>query len=391
MDKDESAEDVQDTDQDARVEGQASDVVEDAEVIEETAPVEAEVAEKQPDPVPAFAKRKGVFVPMVLGGLVAGGIGYGAAEYLPDYLNGEQVDPLVSVQQAQSDLQAEFDALNAAVGDLAAKPAVPDLTQDIAALGGTLTSLEATLGTLQSDLTQANDRLTVLEKRPLTEVVAPGAIAAYQQELDTLQARVADQLAQIETVAETATSEIEAAKEQAAALELQAADNARIGAATSAANAISAALASGGGYADPLAVLAENADFEIPAIITDNADAGVETLSGLTDAYPAAGRAALAAARSAGVDGGEESGIAAFFKSQLNVRSTTVQEGDGVDAILSRVEAAVKAGDIQTALAEAQTLPDEAQPPLADWMSTAQTRIDALSAVSQLTTTLHSN
>lgn len=402
MDKDKSTEqgkDVDATSTDA-VADQSSgkDVVIDAEVVEPKN--DDPTASSEPEPsVPALTpdtpKRRGSFFPMVFGGLVAGGIGYGAAEYLPEYVNGEQVDPLVAVQQSQADLMAEIDTLKASIAEVSDRPTVPDLSETVSSLEATLdanvSELTASMSGVQTTVSQITERLNVLEKRPLTEVVAPGAIEAYQSELDTLQARVAEQLLQIESVARSATSEITAAKERAAELELRAAENARFGAATSAINAISAAISSGGGYQDQLDVLVANTDLTIPEVITANVESGLTTLSQLQDDFPERARNALAAARSSGVDGSEDTGLSAFFKSQLNVRSLEPQQGNSVDAILSRAESTLKGGDLVSAIAELSALPDVSKEPMADWMIAAQTRIDALTAISQLSDTLTSN
>ncbi len=344
-----------------------------------------------PAPEPVVVQRKGGFVPMVLGGLVAGGIGYGAATYLPEYLNGDAPDPLASVESAQSELQSDVAALSADVSALAATPAVPDLSSDVADLSTRLTDISDQIATLEASATQINDRITVLEKRPLTEVVAPEAIAAYNAELQALRDSVAAQLDDVTNVADAARAEITTAKEQAAALEQSAVDAARLGAAQSALNSIAAALASGGGYADTLAVLQENSDIAVPDILTENATDGVPTQAALQEQFPDLARAALAAARVDAPREEGESGLGAFFRSQLNVRSLSPQEGSGPDAVLSRAEAAVKTGAISDALEEIAALPSSAKDILAPWVNQANTRADAQRAAADMAAQLSQN
>ena len=51
-------------------------------------------------------------------------------------------------------------------------------------------------------------------------------------------------------------------------------------------------------------------------------------------------------------------GLGAFLQNQLGGRSVVPREGDDPDAVLSRVGAAVEAGDLSTALTEIESLPE---------------------------------
>ena len=81
--------------------------------------------------------------------------------------------------------------------------------------------------------------------------------------------------------------------------------------------------------------------------------------------------------------------LAAFVRRQTNARSLSPQEGDDADAVLSRAEAALRDGDLGAALAELEALPDAAKPALSDWISAAEERRDAVSAVESLTNTVN--
>ena len=63
----------------------------------------------------------------------------------------------------------------------------------------------------------------------------------------------------------------------------------------------------------------------------------------------------------------------------------TPREGNDPDAVLSRAEAALVAGDLPAALAEIAALPPVAQEVLSPWVATAQTRLNAIAAVADLT------
>jgi hypothetical protein len=110
----------------------------------------------------------------------------------------------------------------------------------------------------------------------------------------------------------------------------------------------------------------------------------VPSLPDLRRAYPEAARAALVAAPADG-DAGRVEG---FFRRQLGVRSLEAQEGEGTDAVLSRAEAALDAGDLETALAELEALSPEARAPFEDWIAGAEARVIIQGAASDLATQL---
>lgn len=83
--------------------------------------------------------------------------------------------------------------------------------------------------------------------------------------------------------------------------------------------------------------------------------------------------------------------VSAFFRTQLGTRSLEPKEGDDPDAILSRAEAALKAGQLDTALAELAAMPEAGQPALAPWIASANARRDALAAATELSQQLNSN
>ena len=143
---------------------------------------------------------------------------------------------------------------------------------------------------------------------------------------------------------------------------------------------VTAALTDGEPYAEPLGTMQENG-VTVPDALAAPASEGVPTLSALVEEYPPLARDALSAARMAEseTEGGTER-FATFLSNQLGVRSVTPREGDTADAVLSRAEAALRSGDLPAALSGLGTLPDEARAPLADWISRAQTRADAVAA-----------
>lgn len=184
------------------------------------------------------------------------------------------------------------------------------------------------------------------------------------------------------SAAAQAEADLAAAREEAERLEQEALAAAEAAEARAALNRIATAVETGAPFADALAGL--NAD--LPAALNDAAEAGVATTADLVADFPAAARAALATARAEGVSD-DAGGLGGFLRSQFDVRSTTPQEGDGPDAVLSRAEGAMKEGRVADALAELEALPEVARAELTDWTARAQERSDVLDALATLSET----
>jgi hypothetical protein len=69
----------------------------------------------------------------------------------------------------------------------------------------------------------------------------------------------------------------------------------------------------------------------------------------------------------------------------------TPREGSDADAVLSRVEAAMRKGALNDALVELDTLPATSKLVLSAWAEAVKRRLDASTAVAQLAASLKSN
>jgi len=196
--------------------------------------------------------------------------------------------------------------------------------------------------------------------------------------------------AQIAEMANAAQTELAEARAQAASIEESAASAARNAAARAALARVQTALESGAPIGAALGDLEEAAGEGAPDALIAVQD-GAPTLASLQDQFPDVARAALATARSEGVSGEETTGFGAFMRNQFDVRSTTPQEGDSADAVLSRAEASVRAGRLSDALAEISALPEVARAEMSDWLAQAEARADAIAAVDMLSTSLSDN
>lgn len=349
-------------------------------------------------------RRSGGFLMPALGGVVAAGLGFGAAVYVlptvwaPPQTRSdlaELTDALTAQTLRLDELQATVATLRgnaASAGDLAA------LSEAHTAVAGTLKAARADLDSLESRLTSAAEafgtldaRLTALEKRPVDGGGASAtALDAFGRDMAEVRAEIAAERAavsaaqdRIAAATEAAESRIAAVEAEAVRLKAEAAAETARGTALASLRHVQAALESGAPMADALAGLAA-AGVSIPPALTDQAQ-GVPSLAALHDAYPPAARIALAAAlRAQSDEAGLWTRFGAFLRSQSGARSLAPRAGDDPDAILSRAEAALRFGDLPATIAGIAELPPEGQAPMAEWITLANRRIAATDAVAAL-------
>ncbi|WP_406721500.1 hypothetical protein RPE78_05935 [Thioclava litoralis] len=313
---------------------------EDAPEAGDTAPVEAAplVEPETPEPAvkPAVApvashtvvEKRGGFGALLAGGVVAAVIGAAAAIW--------------ALPQLPQDLQARIFPPQPAFDSSALEGSVADLSSQVSALQQSVSVLQdnmAAMGQSQGqsgggDISGLQEQITALQSK-LEGVTGPNAAAAEEAER---RARARAAIAQIR-----------------------------------------AALLNGTPIAEPVAQ-ARDAKLDVPEAL------GIEPQStkALQEAFPAPARSALDAARRA--DAGDNLGarIETFLLTQTGARSVAPQEGSGPDAVLSRAQAAVDAGDFKTAITEISALPQVSQDILSGWVAQAQKRVAAEEAVASL-------
>ena len=340
------------------------DGIKDVEEPTIKAGAEPTVAEAEPQVI-----RQGGFVPMVLGGIVAAGLGFGASQFLyPNGIGGVDqsgavADLTATVQQQGATiarLGKELDSVKGA-SDTAGTEKLAGLVE---AANGSIAKLSAKVGALET-------RLSALEKRPVDAGAGAGAEAAkaYEREVEALRAAMEKQKAEIAAL-------VNAAQEEKASAEMTA-KQAMIRTAVS---RIQVALDTGKEFAQAIADL-RAAGVSVPAILAETSETGVPTLADLSASFPEAARKALSVARKDEGTGGK---VWTFVRNQLGMRSLEPKEGTDADAILSRAEAALNDSRLGDALAELQDLPELARVELTDWMSLAARRADAVAAAETL-------
>jgi hypothetical protein len=255
---------------------------------------------------------------------------------------------------------------------------------------------------LQADLQKADARLASLETAPAPQSDA-GQIAALELRLTTLESKpmpagtdsaALDQLrAEVAAIKKNGAAvmsaqvqadldaKVQATEAKLTAIEQSAQAQAAATLTRAALGQIAAALDSGAPYPSAIAALA---GADIAVVLTDNATAGLPSLQALQASFPDSARTALEAALRANMGESWSERVGNFLRTQVGVRSLTPRDGPDPDAILSRAEAALTAGDVAQALAEIATLPTPAQDALSAWRVRAQLRLDAQAALAAL-------
>jgi hypothetical protein len=317
---------------------------------------EVEAAIEVPLEQPA---RSGV-LPLILGGVVAAVIGFAAARsnvidnFLPPSwrMNAGEV----ALQDQIISTQSQLDMLNEKLSEFSSDLAdVPTSTDG-----------------LKMQVNELTERLALVEKR--RAVVGTNG-SDTSGDFAVLRAVAQQQQAEINTLLADARLEKQTSNDAASNTLARAA-----------ATRIVAAIESGAPFAGALSDLEATGVSDIPEALRSVAADGVVTLATLQSTIPDASRVALAASP-VDVDGG----LGGFLKRQLGARSVAPREGSDPDAVLSRVEGAVREGRLTDALAEVETLPQEAQSAMSGWIENATTRLSVTSSAETLMQRLVAN
>ena len=343
--------------------------------------------QSQPEPAPVAAtsvqqQGSGPW-PAIFGGVVAALLGFiaGRGDTLDGFLPTSMQRQAVDISSLEADTAALVEADTAIAARLealeTAEPAVVVQDIDTTALTDGLGNLDAAISSLNDSIASLSGRVSELEDRPVA--VAPQENAVTSDELAALQAAL-----------EAQQSEIEALSARAEEAEAAAASEARRILAKAALTGVVSAVNSGEPFSPALQDLEDSAAVEVPDPLRAAAESGVPTMAALQESFPEAARAGLAAAR-AEVPESDVQGITGFLRRQLSARSIVPREGDDPDAILSRAEAALRDGDLDTTLMEMDALPDASKAAMSDWLDAASARKAAQDAANALADSLNSN
>jgi len=358
------------------------------------------IVEEQTEAVdaPVNEKRKSAFVPLVLGGVLSGVVGFGAATYYFMSQPSDAAQALVQVQATLGEHRTKLDEINASVSGLSGtiEGVETDFSGKVSGLAEVTaqqdTELAEALNGMSGNIADFEARLTALEKRPIAEAggMTGEAAAAYERELRTMRDLLETQRRDIEQLAAEATARIEGVALQAATAEQTAEKTAKATALKAAVSQLQSALDNGGAFEATLTGLAATG-VEIPPVLAEASKGGVPTLVVLQESYPKAARAGLSASVKATTGDSAMGKLGSFFRSQVGARSLEPREGDDPDAVLSRAEAALANGDIAAAITLIGALPEEGQMAMSAWVKDAGVRLQAVNAVRMLADGLNGN
>lgn len=356
------------------------------------------------------------FLAALLGGFIAGGVGYLAAYYTEFELfqvedgRAAEVERLSSAFDDQAARLATLEESAAAAPEEdipeAVRSEIGSVAESVAAISRRLDESQSSAGDGDGSAQQTSDGLAALKERldaleqQTGDTGATDTDASQSQQLSELTGRldelvqtVAAQDQKIADQAQTIDAQHQTMESQTAAIEAAETAARRETSRISAQGAISeirAAFENGEPYADAIGEIEGTSDVEIPGALSTPAGAGVASLADLQESFPGAARRALSASVAATAGGGVVDRFGAFLRSQTGARSLGEKEGDGADAILSRAEARLGEGQIESALAEIDALPEEGRQAMSDWTARAQERLAAGRALADLSKSVNS-
>ncbi|MCX5580907.1 COG4223 family protein [Kaistia terrae] len=294
-------------------------------------------------------------------------------------------DPIASasLDSRFAAVSARLDRVESAANELTSKPVATNgvdpgrlagLEKEIAELKAAASQPAPAIAAAPTDLGPIESRLSALETRP--EPAAATAPAAPPVDLSPLQSRLDALTTRLDAVEAHPPSD---PKTEAAA---------RVIAIT----ALRQGATASGPFADELvAVAALGTEGEKIAALQPFAEAGVPSKADLIAAFPAvAEQIRIAAAK---VDPGASliDRLAASAGSLVSVKPSGPMAGPSATAVVSRMEAAVKDGNLAEALREGDALDTLARAPLADWAAKAGQRITVDTALAGLSAATPSN
>ena len=145
---------------------------------------------------------------------------------------------------------------------------------------------------------------------------------------------------------------------------------------------IKEALNFGGPYKLALEEISKK-EIQIPKALLDNSE-GVVTMNYLKTNFPTVAHASLKASLKQSDESGLGGKLLGFLKSQVTVRSLDAQEGNSINAILSRMQVALNNDDLSEVIRQSSDLNGAAKSEIKDWLSLAVKRQETIEAFSEM-------
>ncbi len=361
---------------------------------------------ESPDSPPGEARspRRGGVIGFVLGGALAAGLGYGAAWYgLVGGADDGEIRAAVSAQDEEigklraalenTRLEAGEQLAKAGEGFAALDKALAQIREELTRMGNEageireqMKAIAARQEEISGRIENLEKRISEIEKRPIADAegAVAAAVAAYEQEIADLRQRLETQSRKFAELDREIDAKIAEALAQAEKISERTARNSALAEAESALARIRGAIETGGGFREALDTISRTLGITPPPVLAKAAEKGVTPLAELQAEFPEMARAALTASlRAAPADSPVER-LGAFLKSQVAPRSLEPREGDDPDAVLSRAEAALRAGNLEKALAILDALPEPGKAAMESWIAKARERLEAIRALEEL-------
>ncbi|MBT6542902.1 MAG: hypothetical protein HOL77_02245 [Rhodobacteraceae bacterium] len=337
--------------------------------------------------VPQQAQRSQIFglFGFMFAGLLVALASFGGAQYSSGNWPFERIATDFEARLAtQSD---EISALNALIASYDDTTALQDLQAQIDGMRTIVTDLAA----LQVEIEQlfgvqdeTIDRVAALEEKLTSQSgINPAAnaeITRYATALKLVQTQISEQnnaIAEQRAGIAELSAAVELTHQETKSATHQSLTDGTI-------SQVIGALESGAPFAFAIAGLQDFDNLLTPALVAA-APYGVPTADALARAFPEQSRTALIAARTTSTSQASGSNrVGDFLRSQLGMRSITPRAGNDPDAVLSRAEAAIQAGQVSNALSALTALPDSARTSMAGWIEQAELRQAAQLAVAAL-------
>ncbi|MCY4303385.1 MAG: hypothetical protein OXC62_01145 [Aestuariivita sp.] len=310
------------------------------------------------------------FAIIIFGGILAGFVGF-AVSISDDIFSTSNEEELYRLNALEVELSNKLAELEQTVTGITSRQEEFFASVDLLGISA---QIEANFEQLKAVQT-FSDRLHILELRVEDisnnveiSTLSTETIASIDSDLADLRASLTQQQQDLELMFSEASQ-----REEMASNQLRKA-NAQVSV-----TRLIAALDAGGQDISDYIIELEALGIAVVKEITKEAK-GIVTLQALQIDYPSLARETLKAARQSS----ESDRFLDFLKRQVNMRSVTPREGNSLDAILSRAESKLKSGELASALAELQTLPEMAKVKFSTWIEKAQKRVSAIAAANAL-------
>jgi len=291
-------------------------------------------------------------------------------------------------------IQTEMDALQSSTDEKIAALEAQLASADSSNMDARISTIETQVEGVSAELNALTSSVqTTLSQGGTVSEEALADITSKSAEVEGLRAQLGEMTGQIgtltqriedaETAAEARVAEAEAQAQEAEAKAAQIASNTAY---QEALDTLTVQAKQGTPYTAQLAAFTETTDTEIPEILAQNANTGVAALSLLKTQFTELSHQSIRASIKADgeADGGSASKFGAFLKSRVASRSLAPVEGDGTDAVLSRMGAALGDDDLASVASEAAGLSENAAAPLTDWLAAVEARKSVLDILATL-------